>query len=105
MSVNKVFLVGRLGADPVMTITLTGTVMTVLRIATNVVRGKGNKRTEKTTWHRVVCFGKCAENVAEHKSKGDQICVEGAIENNEWTDQNDVRRYSNSVVAYKVTYL
>ena len=101
MSVNKVILVGRLGADPELITTSTGTTLCNLRLATNE---KYNGKTE-TEWHRVVCFNKRAEAVAKHKSKGDQLYIEGRLRTESWEDGDGNKRYFTSVTAAVITFL
>ena len=79
MSVNKVILVGRLGADPESRTANNGTTVTKLRLATSERRKQGDDWVERTEWHRVTCFGRTAENAARFLSKGRQIYLEGKI--------------------------
>ncbi len=107
MSVNKVILVGNLGADPETRTTQGGTVVSTLRLATaerQKERETGNW-TEHTEWHRVVCFGKTAENVSRFLRKGRQIYVEGKIRTRKWQDKDGQDRYSTEVVADIVHFL
>jgi single-strand DNA-binding protein len=80
MSINKVILIGRLGADPELRYTLEGKPVMTIRIATNevIIRQNGDKETH-TEWHRIVAFGKLAETCAEYLETGSQIYVEGSL--------------------------
>jgi single-strand DNA-binding protein len=79
MSVNKVILVGHLGADPETRTTGGGTVVANLRLATSERMKKGDEWQDHTEWHRVVCFGRNAENASKYLKKGRQIYVEGRL--------------------------
>jgi single-strand DNA-binding protein len=80
MSINKVILIGRLGADPELRFTLDGKPVATMRIATNevIIRQNGDKETQ-TEWHRIVAFGRLAEICAEYLETGSQIYVEGSL--------------------------
>ncbi|MFW5966485.1 MAG: single-stranded DNA-binding protein, partial [Persicimonas sp.] len=76
MSVNKAIIVGNLGADPEVRYTQSGTPVANMRIATNERwTDKSGERQERTEWHRVVVFGKTAENCEKYLSKGRQVYV------------------------------
>ena len=106
MSVNKVILVGRLGSDPEMKSTQSGSAVANLRIATSEYRTdqQGNRQ-EQTEWHRVVAFGKTAELCGKYLSKGRQVYLEGKIQTRQWTDQQGQTRYTTEVIAREVTFL
>ena len=80
MRINKVILIGRLGADPELRYTLEGKPVMTIRIATNevIIRQNGYKETH-TEWHRIVAFGKPVETCAEYLETGSQIYVEGSL--------------------------
>ena len=106
-SVNKVILVGNLGADPETRTTGGGTVVATLRLATTERqkdRETGNW-TDHTEWHRVVCFGKVAENVSRFLKKGRQIYIEGKIRTRKWQDKDGQDRWSTEVIADTVQFL
>jgi len=106
MTVNKAILVGRLGADPEVRSTQSGTPVANMRIATNRVwRDDRGEKQEETEWHRVVVFGKQAESCGNYLSKGRQVYVEGRIQTNEWTDRDGNDRYTTEVVAQTVQFL
>jgi single-strand DNA-binding protein len=102
MSVNKVILVGNLGADPESRTTASGVQVTTLRLATTERRKDAESQTE---WHRVVCFGKTAEAVQKVLTKGRQIYVEGKIHSYKYTDKQGVERYMTEIVADTVQFL
>ncbi|MDC0535717.1 single-stranded DNA-binding protein [Francisellaceae bacterium] len=100
-TVNKVILLGRLGADPEVRFMPSGAAVANLRLATN--DGYKDKQTgqfvENTEWHRVVVFGKQAEVIGEYCKKGSNIYVEGRIRTNKWQDQQGQDRYTTEIVA------
>jgi single-strand DNA-binding protein len=105
-SVNKVILIGNLGNDPEMRTTQTGTSVANLSIATNeVFKDATGTRQERTEWHRVVVFGKTAENCGKYLSKGRSVYVEGRLQTRKWTDQSGQDRYMTEIVANQVTFL
>jgi len=100
-SVNKVILVGNLGADPEIRRTQDGKPIANLRVATSETwRDKASgERKEKTEWHRVVVFneGLC-KVVEQYMQKGQKLYIEGALQTRKWTDQQGVEKYSTEVV-------
>lgn len=100
-SVNKVILVGNLGADPEIKRTQDGRPIANLRIATSESwrdRATGERK-EKTEWHRVVIFNEGLCKVAEqYLRKGAKVYIEGQLQTRKWTDQNGAERYSTEVV-------
>ncbi|HEX7879576.1 MAG TPA: single-stranded DNA-binding protein, partial [Candidatus Eisenbacteria bacterium] len=87
--VNKVILVGNLGADPEIRYTTSGTAVATLRLATTESwMDKSGERTERTEWHRVIVWGKSAETASQYLSKGKQLYVEGRLQTREWTDKD-----------------
>lgn len=106
MSVNKAIIVGNLGADPELKDTRSGDAVLNLSIATNERwTDKGGKTQERTEWHRVVVFGKTAENCAKYLSKGRQVYVEGRLQTSEWQDKEGNKRYTTEIIASNVTFL
>jgi single-strand DNA-binding protein len=100
-SVNKVILIGNLGADPEIKRTQDGRPIANLRIATSESwrdRTSGERK-EKTEWHRVVIFNEGLCKVAEqYLKKGSKVYIEGQLQTRKWTDQNGVEKYSTEVV-------
>ena len=100
-SVNKVILVGNLGADPEIRRTQDGRPVANLRLATTETwRDKGTgERRERTEWHRVVIFSEGLCRVAEqYLKKGSQVYIEGQLQTRKWQDQSGQDRYSTEVV-------
>src|SRR6187200_3288174 len=100
-SVNKVILVGNLGADPEVRRTQDGRPIVNLRVATSESwRDKGTgERKEKTEWHRVVIFSEGLAKVAEqYLKKGAKVYIEGALQTRKWTDPQGVEKYSTEIV-------
>ncbi|CAN7177875.1 single-stranded DNA-binding protein [Phenylobacterium sp. LjRoot225] len=103
-SVNKVILVGNLGADPEIRTLNSGDRVCNLRLATSETwrdRGSGERK-ERTEWHRVVIFNDNLVKVAEsYLRKGSKVYVEGAIQTRKWTDQSGQEKFSTEVVLQK----
>ena len=100
-SVNKVILIGNLGADPEIKRTQDGRPIANLRIATSDTwRDKNTgERKEKTEWHRVVIFSEGLCKIAEqYLKKGAKVYIEGQLQTRKWTDQSGVEKYSTEVV-------
>lgn len=104
--VNKVILIGNLGADPELRQTTGGTAVANLRLATTEVfsnrDGEKNKRTE---WHRVVAFGRLAEICSQYLKKGRQVYFEGRLQTREWDDQKGNKRYTTEIIATNMVML
>jgi single-strand DNA-binding protein len=104
--INKVILVGNLGADPEIRYTSGGTAVANLRLATTeTYTDKSGERTEKTEWHRVVLWGKTAETASQYLTKGKQIFVEGRIQTREWQDKDGNKRFSTEIHASNMIML
>lgn len=104
--VNKVILIGNLGADPELRYTSGNQAVTELRLATSRKwRDKNNEWQEDTQWHRVVVWGKQAEQCKEYLSKGRQVFVEGRLQTRQWEDRDGNKRYTTEVVAQAVQFL
>ena len=98
--INKVILVGTLGADPDSKLVSSGDSMTILSVATSEEwndRETGQKQ-QKTEWHRVVIFGKLAEIASTYLQKGSQVYLEGKLQTRKWQDQSGQDRYSTEVL-------
>ena len=103
-SVNKVILIGNLGADPEIRSLGSGDRVANLRIATSETwRDKNSgERKEKTEWHRVVVFNENIVKVCEnYLKKGSTVYIEGAIQTRKWADQSGVEKYSTEIVLQK----
>ncbi|WP_119344431.1 single-stranded DNA-binding protein [Facilibium subflavum] len=100
-TINKVILLGRLGADPEVRYMPSGMAVANLRLATN--DGYKDRQTgqfiENTEWHRVVVFGKQAEVIQQYTQKGSLLYVEGRIRTSKWQDNQGQDRYTTEIVA------
>lgn len=106
MTVNKVILVGNLGADPESRQTSSGSTVTNLRIATNERRkNAAGEWSDHTEWHRVTVFGRTAENAARYLSKGRSVYVEGRLRTSKWTDKDGRDRYTTEVTSDVLHFL
>ncbi len=106
MGVNKVILVGNLGANPEMRFTQGGQAVANLRLATTERwTDRNGQKQEQTEWHRVVVWGKQAEICGQYLTKGRQIYVEGRIRTRQWQDQQGQKRYTTEIVAQNVQML
>lgn len=106
-SLNKVMLIGNLGADPEMRYLPSGDAVANIRIATTESwkdKASGEKK-EETEWHRVSFFGKLAEIAGEYLKKGSPVYVEGRIKTRKWQDKDGQDRYSTEVVADRMQML
>ncbi|RYZ72013.1 MAG: single-stranded DNA-binding protein [Proteobacteria bacterium] len=104
--VNKVIIVGRLGADPEVKAVGQGSTVTRLNVATSENwMGKDGQKQERTEWHRIVVWGKLAEICGKHLSKGRQIYVEGRLQTRQWEDQQGQKKYTTEIVANTVQFL
>ena len=98
--VNKVILVGRLGADPEVRYTNSGTAVANFNMATSVnFTDKNGEKTEKTEWHRIVAFGRLGEVCGEYLSKGKQVYIEGRLQTREWEDRDGNKKRTTEIVA------
>lgn len=109
-SLNKVMLIGNLGADPEVRTTNNGSRVATLSLATSRQwTPQGKEKQEKTEWHRIICWnnkGAQLADVAEKfMKKGDRIYVEGRIEYRTWEDREKQTRYVTEVIAREVILL
>lgn len=105
--INKVILVGNLGADPENRMSQTGNAITNISIATSESWKDKNtgQQQERTEWHRVVFFNRLAEVAAEYLRKGSKVYVEGALRTRKWQDQSGQDRYTTEVVGSEMQML
>jgi len=104
--VNKVILLGRLGADPEVRYTSSGTAITNFRMATSTFfTNKEGQKEEKTDWHRVVAFGRLGEICGEYLAKGKQVYIEGRLQTRDWEDKEGKKRYITEVIAQSMQLL
>ena len=108
-SVNKVFLLGRIGKTPELRHTNNGTAFMNLSLATSFRKrnDKGEWADGKTEWHRVTVWGKTAEGLDRSKKvvKGLQVFVEGHLQTSSWEDRTGTKRYSTSIQCENFTFL
>lgn len=105
-SVNRVILVGHLGADPELRYTNGGTAVCSLRIATTETwTDKDGQRQERTEWHQISVWGKQAENCGQYLAKGRQVYVEGRLQSREYDDKEGVKRKVWEIQADRVNFL
>lgn len=109
--VNKVILLGNLGADPEIRTTTNGTRVAQLSLATGRKwRNAAGETQEKTEWHRVICWNspkgpKFADMLEQYAKKGDRVYIEGRIEYREFTDRDQVKRMATEIAASEIVML
>ncbi|MEM7292242.1 MAG: single-stranded DNA-binding protein [Pseudomonadota bacterium] len=105
--INKVILVGNLGADPEVKYMPSGSAVANISVATSDSWKDKNtgQQQERTEWHRVVFFNRLAEIVGEYLKKGSQVYVEGRLQTRKWQDKQGVDRYSTEIVANEMQML
>ncbi len=105
-SVNKVILVGNLGADPEIRYLPSGDAVANLRIATtDTWKDKSGEKQERTEWHRVSMFGKQAEIAGQYLKKGSQVYIEGSLQTRKWQDKDGKDQYSTEIRADRMQML
>jgi single-strand DNA-binding protein len=105
--INKVILIGNLGADPDARMTAQGSAVTNLNIATDESYKDKNsgQMVPKTEWHRVVMFNRLAEIAKDYLRKGSKVYIEGKLQTRKWQDQNGQDRYTTEIVANEMQML
>jgi single-strand DNA-binding protein len=105
--VNKVILIGNLGADPETRAMPSGASVANLRIATteNWKDRTSGENQERTEWHRVALFGKLAEIASEYLRKGSQVYIEGSLRTRKWQDKQGNERYTTEIVGNEMQML
>jgi single-strand DNA-binding protein len=105
--VNKVILIGNLGADPETRAMPSGATVANLRIATteNWKDRTSGENQERTEWHRVALFGKLAEIAGEYLRKGSQVYIEGSLRTRKWQDKQGNERYSTEIIGNEMQML
>ena len=105
--INRVILIGNLGADPETRYSASGMAMCTIRIATtdSWKDKQTGERQERTEWHRIKFFGKLAEIAGEYLKKGAQVYVEGSLRTDKYTDKEGVERYATDVIAREMQML
>ncbi len=99
--VNKVILIGNLGADPETRYAPSGTAIANVRLATTDSRRdkESGEQIDRTEWHNIVFFSRLAEIVSEYLRKGSQVYVEGRLQTRKWQDRDGNDRYTTEIVA------
>jgi single-strand DNA-binding protein len=106
--INKVILIGHLGADPETRYMPSGSAVTNLRVATSEQwkDKQSGEQQERTEWHRVAMFGRLAEIAAEYLRKGSQVYIEGSLRTRKWQDkESGSDRYSTEIIANEMQML
>ena len=105
--INKVILVGNLGADPETRYMPSGSAVTNLSVATSESwkDKQTGEQTERTEWHKVVMFDRLAEIAAEYLRKGSQVYIEGKLRTRKWQDQSGNDRYTTEIIADEMQML
>lgn len=106
-TVNRVTLLGRLGQDPDIRTTASGTQIANLNIATTEIGAKDQQgnRQEHTEWHRCTAFGRTAEVAGQYLQKGSQVYIEGRLQTRKWQDQNGQDRYTTEIVVNEMQFI
>ncbi len=105
-TVNKVILVGRLGADPELRYTADGKAVANFNIATNEFRiDKNGERKSEPEWHRIVAWGKLGEICGEYLYKGRLVYIEGRLRTRSWEDRDGNKRWTTEIIATKMEML
>jgi len=103
---NKVMLIGNLGADPETRYTQDGTAVCNLRLATTEkFKNRNGEAQERTEWHRVVLWGRLGEIANQYLKKGSRVYIEGKIETRKWQDRDGNDRYTTEIRASEMKML
>lgn len=106
MSVNRVFLIGRVGQDPEVIHLDSGATVAKLSLATNeTYKNKQGEKVEDTTWHNIVAWRGIAEVIEKYVKKGDQVYFDGKIKNRSWTDKDGNKKWTTEVVVDNIELL
>ena len=104
--VNKVIIIGRLGADPeVKTVSGDNTVARLSVATSENWTDRNGQKQERTEWHRIVVWGRLADLCGKYLSKGRQVYLEGRLQTRSWEDQQGQKRYTTEIVANTVQFL
>lgn len=105
-SLNKVMLIGYLGADPEIRYTPSGAAVANFRIATTEQwRSKEGEKEERTEWHRIVAWRELGERCGEYLHKGSLVYIEGKIQTRDWEDRDGNKRYTTEIIAQRMQML
>jgi single-strand DNA-binding protein len=104
--VNKVILIGNLGADPEVRYTQSGSAVANFRVATTETwKKQDGSKEEQTEWHRIVAFARLGEICGEYLTKGSKVYIEGRLQTRKWQDRDGNDRYTTEVVAREMKML
>lgn len=105
-SLNKTLLIGRLGKDPEIRSTGTGTTVATITIATDEkYKDSSGQWQERTEWHRVVAFGPKGETMGKYLRKGSSVFIEGKLQTRSWDDKDGSKRYSTEIIVVDFQFL
>lgn len=102
---NKVILAGNVGGTPTSRTTPSGQPVANFSLATSERFNRDGTPVERTQWHKIVCWGRLAETVAKHLTKGRLVLVEGRLQTRTWEDRDGVNRLAVEIVAGRVEFL
>lgn len=103
---NKVQIIGRLGRDPELRYSQSGSPVCTLSVATDEgYTDRDGKKVDRTEWHRVVLYSKAAENCNQFLKKGSLVYVEGSLQTRKWQDKQGQDRFSTEIKAQRVQFL
>ena len=106
MSLNKVMIIGRLGREPELKYTQSGSPVCTFSVATDEsYTDNSGQKVEKAEWHRIVVFQKAAENCSQYLGKGSLVFIEGRLETRKWQDQQGQDRFATEIKAQRVQFL
>ncbi|NQS71954.1 MAG: single-stranded DNA-binding protein [Desulfobulbaceae bacterium] len=104
--INKVILIGNLGADPEIRYTQNGSQVATFNVATTERwKGQDGQLQEQTEWHRIVAWSRLAEICGQYLHKGSRVYIEGRLQTRKWQDQNGMDRYTTEIVAREMKML
>lgn len=105
-AINKVILIGHLGADPELRYTPNGTPVANFRVATTERWiNKQGERMESTEWHRIVAWGKLGEFCGQYLNKGKQVYIEGRLRTRSWEDKDGKKQWTTEIIAQRLQLL
>lgn len=103
---NKVMLIGNLGADPEVRFTPNGTTVAIFRVATTEKwTSKSGEAQQQTEWHNIVAWRRLAEICGEYLSKGSRVYIEGELQTRKWKDKDGNNRYTTEIVVKEMKML
>ena len=106
MNLNKVMLIGRLGRDPEVRYTNSGSAVANFSMATtDTWKDKQGQRQERTEWHNIVAWGRLADFAQNYLKKGKLIYVEGRLQTRDWTDNQNVKHWKTECVANTINFM